>query len=82
MCAKVHLHLCFWRYLLLIGQAGGVLSYDSCFFELLGLATWGILNQPLTGGDEEAWKMIQQEQNIYGYKGKMTSGKQENASYF
>lgn len=26
--------------------------------------------------------MIQQEHNIYGYKGKITSGKQENVSYF
>lgn len=52
------------------------------FFELLALATWGILNQLLTGGDEEGWEMIQQEHNIYGYKGKMASGKQENVSYF
>lgn len=52
------------------------------FFELFALATWVILKQPLTGGNEEGWEMIQQEHNIYGYKGKITSGKQENASYF
>lgn len=52
------------------------------FFELLALVTWDTLNQPLTGGDEEGWEMIQQEHHIYGYKGKMTSGKQENVSYF
>lgn len=31
------------------------------FLELLALATWGILNQPLTGGDEGGWELIQQE---------------------
>lgn len=55
-------------------------SSDSCFFELLALATWGILNQPLTGGDEEVWEMVQEEHNIYGYKDEMTSGKQKDVS--
>lgn len=51
-------------------------------FDLLTLATQGTLNQPLTDSDDEGWEMIQQEHNIYGYKGKLTSGKQENVSYF
>jgi len=46
------------------------------------LAPWGILNQPLTGGDEKGWEMIPQEHNIYGYNGKITSEKQENVNYF